>query len=66
MFQFIEKAMREGVSYIANHYGKANNEYMREYDEKAPSFIWMLITFADGLCLNICLPVVLDGLQKKK
>ena len=30
MFQF-------GVSYIANRYGKANNKYMKEYDEKAPS-----------------------------
>ena len=32
MFQFIEK-----VSYIANRYGKANNKYMKECDEKAPS-----------------------------
>ena len=37
MFQFIQKGMRGGVSYIANRYGKANNKYMKEYDEKAPS-----------------------------
>ena len=37
MFQFIEKGMRGGVSYIANRYGKANNEYIKKYDEKAPS-----------------------------
>ena len=37
MFQFIEKGMRGGVSYIANRYGKANNKYMKEYNEKAPS-----------------------------
>ena len=37
MFQFIEKGMLGGVSYITNRYGKANNEYIKEYDEKAPS-----------------------------
>ena len=37
MFQFIEKGMRGGVSYITHRYGKANNKYMKEYDEKAPS-----------------------------
>ena len=37
MHQFVEKGMRGGVSYIANRYGKANNRYMTEYDEEAPS-----------------------------
>ena len=37
IFQFIEKGMRGGISYIANRYGKANNKYMKEYDDKAPS-----------------------------
>ena len=37
MFQFIEKGMHGGVSYIANRYGNANKKYMKEYDEKAPS-----------------------------
>ena len=37
MYQFVEKGMKGGVSYIANRYGKANNKYMKEYNEKAPS-----------------------------
>ena len=36
-FQFIEKGMGGRVSYKANSYGKANNKYMKEYDEKVPS-----------------------------
>ena len=37
MFQFIEKGMHGGVSYIANRYINVNNKYMKEYGEKAPS-----------------------------
>ena len=37
MYQFIEKGMHGGVSYIANRYGKANNKCMKEYNENEPS-----------------------------
>ena len=37
MFLFIEKGLRGGISYIANRYSKANNKYMKEYNEKEPS-----------------------------
>ena len=37
MYQFIEKGLTGGISYIANRYGKANNKYMKEHDKKVPS-----------------------------
>ena len=45
MFQFIEKGMRGGISYIANRYGKANNKYMKKYDKRSPS---KYITYLDA------------------
>ena len=65
MFQIIEKGMRGGVSYIANRYCKANNKYMKKYDEKAQTK-YIMYLFTDGLFLNFYLPMVLDGLQKRK
>ena len=49
MFQFIKKGMRGGVSYTANRYGKANNKYMKEYSENAPSKHIMYLD-ANNLC----------------
>jgi len=37
MFQFIESGLRGGISYIAHRHSKANDKYMKNYDEKVPS-----------------------------
>ena len=37
MHLFIEKGMRGGISYIAKRHGKANNEYMENYDSNEDS-----------------------------
>ena len=37
MYQFIEKGLRRGISYIANRYRKANNKHMKTYDKNSPS-----------------------------
>ena len=37
MFQFIEKGMRGGTSYIAHRFGQANDKYMKDYDKTKPS-----------------------------
>ena len=43
-YLFMEKELREGISYIANRYAKANNKYMNDYDPKKPS---TFITYFD-------------------
>ena len=37
MYLFTEKAMRGGISYIAKTFSKANNKYMKSYDNSKPS-----------------------------
>ena len=58
MFQFIEKGMRGGVSYIAHRYGKANNKYMLDYDTKKPSkhIIYLDANNLDGYAMSQYLP----------
>ena len=44
-FQFIERGIRGGVSYICERYAKANNKYISDYDPTKPS---TYITYLDS------------------
>ena len=48
MYQFIEKGMRGGISYIANRYGKGNNKYMKNYNENEASK-YIMYLYANNL-----------------
>ena len=37
MYLFIEKGLKEGISYIAKRYSEANNKYIKNYDATKPS-----------------------------
>ena len=37
MYLFIEKGLREGISYIAKRHSKANNKYKKDYNPAKPS-----------------------------
>ena len=40
---FIEKGLRGGISYIAHRHGKANNKYMKDYNENKESSYLMYL-----------------------
>ena len=44
MYLFVEKGMREGISYIAKRLSKVNDKYMQSSDNKKKQvniYIWM-------------------------
>ena len=58
MFQFIEKGMRGGISYIANRYGSANNKYMKNHKKNEDSKYIMYLDANNlyGWAMNQSLP----------
>lgn len=57
-FQFIEKGMPGGISYIANRYGEANKKYMSNYDASKPSKNIMYLDANNlyGYAMSQCFP----------
>ena len=44
MYLFVDKVMRGGISYMCQKYSKANNKYIKSYDDSEPSkCIWTQI-----------------------
>lgn len=60
MFQFGEKRMRCGISYIASRHGEANNKYMTVYDSSKSSKYIMYLDANNlhGFAVSQCLPTV--------
>ena len=58
MYLFIEKGLKEGISYIAKRCSRANSKYKKNYDSTKPS---IYIPYLDmnnlyGCGMNNCLP----------
>ena len=58
MHLFIEKGMRGGISYISKRYSKANNVYMKDYDETKETVYIMYFDANNlyGWSMMQCLP----------
>ena len=58
MYLFIEIAMRGGISHIAKRYSKANNKYMKDYDNTEETIYIMYFDANNlyGSTMTECLP----------
>ena len=65
-YLFIEKGLREGISYIAKRYAKANNKYINDYDPKkqSPFIPYLDMNNLYGWVMSEYLPY--EGLKRLK
>ena len=56
MYLFIEKGLREGISYIAKRYSDLNNKYMINYGPKTRQNIYRDMNKLYGLTMSSYLP----------
>ena len=58
MYIFFEKGRRSGISYISNRYSKANNKYLKSYDQKQESkhIIYLGLNNIYGYAMSKFLP----------
>ena len=64
MYIFFEKGMRGGTCHICNRYRKANNIYLKAYDQKQESkhiMYWGTNNLYGYACLNFIQQVDLNG-----
>ena len=52
IYFFIEKGLREGISYIAKRHSKANNKDMKNYHPTKPSKCVMCLLYGGFKCLK--------------
>ena len=59
MYLFIERSIRGGISIVKNHYSKAKNEYLPDYDKTKETKFIMFDGMNNlyGWAMNQCLPV---------
>ena len=67
MYLFLEKDMRDGVSYISKRYRRANNRYFKPYDQKEESkHIYLDANKLYGYGINNILSVAQYFMQFRK
>ena len=63
----VKKGIRGGICYAIYWYAKANNKYMKDYDENKESYLKYLDVsnvYSWDECHKSCLQMILKGMKK--